>query len=161
MNIFSVAKHAVTVLYQGRSFTNVAGLKNVQALTNLGISLAALVALFVPGFDIPEDVIVKTATAIAGFANWYLVLSTSKTMGIPNVNLPPIELQASSELCKPTLRRKECDVSDKNTVKRQSDTVSTSVIASDAHWMRDSEVPSDTETATDSTEDNFGGFTDQ
>ena len=109
MNIFSVAKNAITVLHYGKSLTNVEGWKNAQALTNLGIAVGAVVTAFVPGLEIPPDVISNVAIAVAGIFNWYCTLATSEKVGIPNNNLPRIELQATPELYESTLQSDESE----------------------------------------------------
>lgn len=92
MNLLALIKPAFTVLNQGQSLTNVETWKNAQALTNLGIAIGAIMAAFIPGLEIPADVVGNIAVAIAGVANWYFTLATSEKVG-----LPPIELQAQSE----------------------------------------------------------------
>jgi hypothetical protein len=89
MNLLALIKPALTVLYHGQSLTKADTWKNAQALTNLGIALAAIVATFVPGVNLPSETIGSVAVAIASIANWYLTLATSEKVGIP-----PIELQA-------------------------------------------------------------------
>jgi hypothetical protein len=89
VNFLALIKPALTVLYHGQSLTKADTWKNAQALTNLGIALAAIVATFVPGVNLPSETIGSVAVAIASIANWYLTLATSKQVG-----LPPIELQA-------------------------------------------------------------------
>lgn len=92
MNLLALIKPALTVLYHGQSLSNPDTWKNAQALTNLGIALAAIVATFVPGVNLSSETIGSVAVAIASIANWYLTLATSKKVG-----LPPIELQAKPD----------------------------------------------------------------
>lgn len=92
MNIVALIKPALTVLYHGQSLTKAETWKNAQALTNLGIAMVAIVATFVPTVNLPSETIGSIAVAIASVANWYLTLATSKTVG-----LPPIELQAKPD----------------------------------------------------------------
>lgn len=92
MNFLALIKPALTVIYHGQSLTKAETWKNAQALTNLGIALAAIVAAFVPDVNLPSETIGSIAVAIASIANWYLTLATSKTVG-----LPPIELQAKTD----------------------------------------------------------------
>lgn len=92
MNLLSLIKPALTVLYHGQSLNKAETWKNAQALTNLGLAVAALVAVFVPSLNLPSEMIGAVAVAIASVANWYLTLATSKKVGIP-----PIELQAKPD----------------------------------------------------------------
>jgi hypothetical protein len=99
MNFLALIKPALTVLYHGHALSNPDTWKNAQALTNLGIALAAIVATFVPGVNLPSETIGSVAVAVASVANWYLTLATSKKVG-----LPPIELQAKPDDSTPTKR---------------------------------------------------------
>lgn len=107
LNWLALVKPALTVLYHGQSLANPDTWKNAQALTNLGIAVAAIVATFAPGANLPSETIGAIAVAIASVANWYLTLATSKKVG-----LPPIELQAKPDDSTPVDSRSapECRV---------------------------------------------------
>ncbi len=87
MNLLALIKPAFTVLYHGQSLTNAETWKNAQALTNLGIAIGAIMAAFIPGLEIPADVVGNIAVAIAGLANWYFTLATSEKVGLPQIEL--------------------------------------------------------------------------
>ena len=161
MNIFSVAKNAITVLHHGKSLNNVEGWKNAQALTNLGIAVAAIVTSFVPGLEIPPDVISNVAIAIAGLANWYLVYSTSEKVGINKNDLPDIELQASPELYESALHSDESEEVVMEDSKRQSNAISNSKSDPNARWVYKPKVQPGSESKSESESLTDSGFNDK
>lgn len=83
MNMLAIVKPAWTVLQQGRSLAHPETWKNAQALTSIGIAVAALVTTFVPSLHIPADMVSAVAIAIAALANTYLTVATSEKVGFP------------------------------------------------------------------------------
>lgn len=161
MNIFSVAKNAITVLHHGKSLNNVEGWKNAQALTNLGIACAAIVTAFVPGLEIPPDVISNVAIAIAGLANWYLVYTTSEKVGINKNDLPDIKLQATPELYESALHSDASEEAVMEDSKGKSDAVHAVISDPNARWVYKPKVQPGSETEPESESFPDPGFTDK
>lgn len=161
MNIFSVAKNAITVLHHGKSLNNVEGWKNAQALTNLGIAVAAIVTSFVPGLEIPPDVISNVAIAIAGLANWYLVYSTSEKVGINKNDLPDIKLQASSEVYESTLHSDEHKKIIVEDNQRRTDVIPGFKSDPNASWVYKPKVQPGSESKSESESFTDSGFNDK
>jgi hypothetical protein len=150
VKLLALIKPAITVLYHGKSLTKAETWKNAQAITNLMIAVAAIVTAFVPGLEIPPDMISNIAIAIAGAANWYFTLATSEKVG-----LPPIEFVAEPGMESHYVSKAEEPTAPVDYVHD----VPAYVYPDDPRWLRKHPVPTRPESEFES--DGSRGFNDK
>lgn len=92
-----IAQQALEVLKKGQELRSAAAWKNVQVIASALAALLVLLRLFGVDLGISDEEIAAIAGGIVAVVNIYFTLATSRKVGIPANDLPPIELIGRSE----------------------------------------------------------------